>query len=131
MLKAHACHGYHYCSDHFSLLDNDLIVESEEISEADFPHFTPCDECGRDVFGREAEDAVFRGNTLRDRILEAARVLIEEQEGVLAKVKQWRLLDGTRHHKIIAQVMLTTDQNCEPFEVWVIADLDTEEVECI
>ena len=68
---------------------------------------------------------------LRDKILEAARLHVEKYRNAPAKVKQWRLLDGTRHHKIIAQVMVTTDQGFEPFEVWVIADLDTEEMECM
>jgi hypothetical protein len=58
-MKAYDYHGYKYCQDCAAILDTAIITDGEEIVEADFPAFTPCDECGYDVFGRDAEDAVF------------------------------------------------------------------------
>ena len=67
---------------------------------------------------------------LRDKFLEVARISIEEQEGVPATIEEWQLIPHHRAHKVVAQVMVMAGQNCA-FEVWVVADLDTEEVTCI
>jgi len=69
--------------------------------------------------------------TLKDKILEVGRTYIQEQQGAPATVEAWTVR-GTyqnQRHQIEVSMMITTDQGYEAFEVWVVADLDTEEVE--
>ena len=70
---------------------------------------------------------------LRDKMLEAARTVIRCQEGVpitLVDIVDWKLF-GARGHEVIASVEVTTDEGSRAFTVWVVVDLDTEEVYCL
>jgi len=64
--------------------------------------------------------------TLRDKILEAAKVAIRCREGAQPVVEDWKML-GARNHEFIASV--TTEDR--EFVVWVVVNVDTEEVYCL
>ena len=66
-----------------------------------------------------------------NKVLEAAQTTIRCQEGTSAMVDRWRCIDA-RNHEVIVSVTLSTEKagKNRMFTVWVIANLDTEEVYC-
>jgi len=65
---------------------------------------------------------------LSDKIVEAARAAIEQQEGVPAAVFGWRVR-GTRHnYEVVVSVAITTEKGYNAFEVGMVVDLNTEEI---
>jgi len=70
---------------------------------------------------------------LKDKIIAAGQDYIQEQQGAPATVEAWTVRGAyqNQRHQIEVSMMITTDQGYEAFEVWVVADLDTEKVECV
>ena len=68
--------------------------------------------------------------SLINKVLDTAQDVIRCQEGSPAIVDHWRLLSA-RGHEVIASVVITTGEGNQMFTVWVVANLDTEEVYCI
>jgi len=72
------------------------------------------------------------GSKLVSKIVAAAKATVEERENVVATIMDWKLF-GARGHEVIASVAVevTTDEGNKTFEVWVVANLGTEEVYCL
>ena len=67
---------------------------------------------------------------IRSVILSSAELAIERQEETRKKAHatEWRLVD-VRHHQLIASVKVKLDD--AEFDVWVLADLDTNTASAI
>ena len=63
--------------------------------------------------------------TLRDEMFEVALVAIRCQEGFQPVVKRWRLIDA-HGYELIASVTVAIEER--EFDVWVVVNIDTEEV---
>ena len=115
-------------------LEKDLDITVEEILEVvvgmlDIPEERVNWSIARAIRAL-VRDFAMDSTTLIDRMLELAQDTIRCQEGVPATIVGGKLF-GARGHEVIASVEVTVDDGERAFTVWVVADLDTEEVYCI
>lgn len=70
--------------------------------------------------------------SLSNKIVATAKAMVEKQKNATATTGEWRLFDA-RGHEVIGAVEVTTDEGDREFStiVWVVANLDTEEVYCL
>ena len=68
--------------------------------------------------------------SLINKVLNTAQDVIRCQEGSPAIIDHWNCLSA-RSHEVIISVVLAMDKGNQMFTVWVVANLDTEEVYCM
>jgi predicted RNA-binding Zn-ribbon protein involved in translation (DUF1610 family) len=104
--------GFHYCA---SCADEIEIDDREVLNVSDFPNFTPCAECGDDVFDRDIECDFIAID--REEMIRWLKIVLSSQKETLDTILS-RSHKGTSYKTTVHQTRDVLDASLRALNLW-------------